>query len=206
MAAKPTTLPRWGETVGGVVGPTEAEPASGKKDIGWADAELPPAGYFNWWKRLVYKWIAYVDGLCCTALTYVGNPGNVASTAYYAWAATTTTAGSPPTNGSTPATGWQTGQTTHMVGLAGVVQQLAIRTGVLTVGGAVTVTLMKNGIAVPGFSQVIPAGTAQGTIYTVAPGPQAVAVGDLLEVQIANGVGVTQSIGVSPITVVLAQA
>src|SRR4051812_1478405 len=64
MASKPVSLPRWGEDVAGVVGPNEAEPLETKKDAGWVPGEEPPAEYFNWYKRLVYKWVAYLkDGI-----------------------------------------------------------------------------------------------------------------------------------------------
>lgn len=64
MASKPVSVPRWGETVAGVVGPNEAEPLETKKDGGWVPGEEPPAEYWNWYKRLVYKWIAYLkDGI-----------------------------------------------------------------------------------------------------------------------------------------------
>lgn len=69
---KPTTLPRWGEIAGsqGVVGANEVEPASGKKDTGWVPGEEPPAEYFNWWKRLVYDWIQYINDLANQAFTW----------------------------------------------------------------------------------------------------------------------------------------
>lgn len=66
--AQPASLPRWGETAGGVVGGNEVEPNSGKKDIGYAAAvggvgEAPLSGHLNWWMRLVYKWLQWFYGL-----------------------------------------------------------------------------------------------------------------------------------------------
>src|SRR4051812_14334553 len=60
MSAKPALLPRWGEDATGTIGPTELVPLSAKQDVGWANAEEPPAGYFNWLQRLTYKWLAYL--------------------------------------------------------------------------------------------------------------------------------------------------
>lgn len=62
---KPASLPRWANVGGDIV-----EPSSGKKDIGWIDAELPPHSYFNWFMNLVYQWAVYLDGLTGEALTW----------------------------------------------------------------------------------------------------------------------------------------
>lgn len=56
--AKPTQLPRWATDVAAPVTP---EPTEGKKDLGWAVSEKPPAQYFNWWMKLVYQWIVWVN-------------------------------------------------------------------------------------------------------------------------------------------------
>lgn len=57
--AKPSSLPRWADTVTGdttrVVVPT-----SGKKDVGWAAAERPGGQHLNWLFNLVYQWIYWL--------------------------------------------------------------------------------------------------------------------------------------------------
>lgn len=65
---KPSSLPRWGDNLadpGDIV-----EPSSGKKDIGWQDAEKPPHSYFNWLFNLIYQWCSYLNGLTGEALTW----------------------------------------------------------------------------------------------------------------------------------------
>ena len=62
MATKPltSTLPRWADTV--AADPTKVvEPASGKKDIGWAVAEKPPAQWKNWLLLQIYNWLVWLD-------------------------------------------------------------------------------------------------------------------------------------------------
>jgi hypothetical protein len=61
--SRPTSFPRWGELVGqqGVPGPNESTPSSGKMDIGWIPGEEPPAQYYNWYQRLVYDWLQWLD-------------------------------------------------------------------------------------------------------------------------------------------------
>lgn len=54
MAAIPDSLPRWAD-VGGEI----TVPASGKMDVGWEDAELPPHDVFNWHQNLTYQWLLY---------------------------------------------------------------------------------------------------------------------------------------------------
>ncbi len=54
--AKPTSLPRWADVGGDIV-----EPASGKKDTGWIEDEIPPAQYFNWLENLTYQWLVWLD-------------------------------------------------------------------------------------------------------------------------------------------------
>lgn len=56
MAAKPSSVPRWADVGGAIV-----EPSSGKKDIGWAAGERPPAQFFNWLLNLIYQWILYLS-------------------------------------------------------------------------------------------------------------------------------------------------
>ncbi len=36
-----------------------AEPSSGEKQVGWVHGNKPPAHWFNWWMRAVYRWITY---------------------------------------------------------------------------------------------------------------------------------------------------
>ncbi len=70
---KPAELPRWEEASGdqGVPGGVEIDPASGVKDVGWTVAEKPPAQYMNWWMRLVYDWVQWLNDLTNQALTWV---------------------------------------------------------------------------------------------------------------------------------------
>ena len=130
------------------------------------------------------------------SLSFIGNPGNTASTNYLAWGGASQAA--VAANGSVRANG----QTTHMAGFAGQLRGLIIKTGALGIGGPVVVTLMKNGVATALAATII-AGTASGAVVTATGAPVAVALGDILEVQIANGVGVTTSIGLSLITALL---
>jgi len=55
--SRPSKYPRWADNGGVIVEPTE-----GKKDIGDLTSEKPPAQYANWWKNLVFQWIAFLDG------------------------------------------------------------------------------------------------------------------------------------------------
>ena len=62
MATKPlsSTLPRWADTVAG--DPSKvSEPPSGKKDIGWAVGERPPAQWKNWLLLQCYNWLVWLD-------------------------------------------------------------------------------------------------------------------------------------------------
>lgn len=63
MSAKPTTLPRWSELVGNyqTAGANETVPISAKQDSGWIPGEEPPAGYLNWYQRVVYDWIQWLN-------------------------------------------------------------------------------------------------------------------------------------------------
>jgi hypothetical protein len=60
MAAKPSELPRWADTVSGdtdyVVEPTE-----GKKDVGYAVQEKPTAQGLNWILYKIYEWLQYLS-------------------------------------------------------------------------------------------------------------------------------------------------
>ena len=62
--AKPSILPRWGDTAA----PADVvAPNSSKQGSGWSNGELPPHTYFNWWQNLVYQWIQWLNGLLDTA-------------------------------------------------------------------------------------------------------------------------------------------
>lgn len=71
---KPSVLPRWGEEVGSqlVSGPEELVPIATKLDVGWDPGEEPPAQYFNWWQRLVYDWIQFLDDFTNQDLLWPG--------------------------------------------------------------------------------------------------------------------------------------
>jgi hypothetical protein len=64
---KPSTLPRWANVGGSVVEPTE-----GKKDVGWATQEKPPAQYWNWLLYTIYLWINWLNDITNQAFTWVG--------------------------------------------------------------------------------------------------------------------------------------
>lgn len=55
MATKPSSLPEWA-TAGAVVEPLLAE-----KQLGWVAGSRGPAQWFNWWMRLVYQWMVWLD-------------------------------------------------------------------------------------------------------------------------------------------------
>jgi hypothetical protein len=66
--AKPISLPRWAETVAGVPDTNITEPNEGKKDTGYVTGgDIPTSGGLNWWMRLVYKWIQWVDAAASIA-------------------------------------------------------------------------------------------------------------------------------------------
>ncbi len=64
--SKPTTLPEWASSA--IAGITE--PSTLQKQSGWAVRQKPPAQYLNWWQKLVYQWIVWLDGLTNEALTW----------------------------------------------------------------------------------------------------------------------------------------
>lgn len=70
------------------------EPDTTHKDQGWQNAEEPPHSYFNYWMKLVYLWVAYLDGLTNEALTWTAahifNAGVTISTGAAAVALTVT--------------------------------------------------------------------------------------------------------------------
>jgi len=53
---KPTDIPRWADTSGNVVEPSEA-----KKDAGWVFEEIPPSSYENWKEKLNGEWWKWID-------------------------------------------------------------------------------------------------------------------------------------------------
>lgn len=57
--AKPTTIPRWADTVAGDVTKLN-EPPNGKKDVGWLVAEKPPAQWLNWLFYWLYLWVVWL--------------------------------------------------------------------------------------------------------------------------------------------------
>lgn len=59
---KPSTLPRWADTVTGDATRFVA-PTSGKKDVGWATLERPAAQHLNWLFEIIYTWCLYLDTL-----------------------------------------------------------------------------------------------------------------------------------------------
>lgn len=69
--AKPTDLSpklRWATVP--LIPADVTEPDTTHKDQGWQDAEEPPHSYFNFWMKLVYLWIVYLDNLTAEALTW----------------------------------------------------------------------------------------------------------------------------------------
>lgn len=57
---KPIKKPSW---VTGVAGLTVVEPGVGKKAVGWAPDERPPAEYINWIYQNISDWIDYLDSV-----------------------------------------------------------------------------------------------------------------------------------------------
>jgi hypothetical protein len=75
MAAKPTSTPRWAN-LGGLI----VEPSSGKKDVGWVDAEKPAAESFNWYQNLAWQWTQYLsDGVLRGPLRVSNGPTTIGS-------------------------------------------------------------------------------------------------------------------------------
>lgn len=58
---QPTTAqpdsPEWASGVSADI----VEPSSDRKALGWEVDDKPPAGWMNWWKNLVYQWVAYLE-------------------------------------------------------------------------------------------------------------------------------------------------
>lgn len=131
---------------------------------------------------------------------FIGNPGNTASTSYQAWAAASQAA--VATNPTTPSEG----QCLYYPGFAGKIRGLAVVTGQLTAGGTVTVSINfihpGGGTTGPGISVAIPSGTASLTAFTSSSTGSFLAT-DSIAVQISNGAGVSASIGLSRIAVLI---
>jgi len=53
---RPTQLPEWDTSGANIL-----EPSAGKKAAGWLAGERPPSGWWNWWQRLVYDWVKWID-------------------------------------------------------------------------------------------------------------------------------------------------
>jgi hypothetical protein len=74
MSTKPTTEAKWADldVVDAVSGQNNVvEPAAAWKDYGWTRDEKPPRNYDNWFKRMVYRWITYLNLTAQRASTYV---------------------------------------------------------------------------------------------------------------------------------------
>lgn len=67
MATKPTNLAAW--NTGGA---NNTEPSAGEKITGWTVGQAPPSSYFNWWQRLVWQWLVYLDDIANIAWTWAG--------------------------------------------------------------------------------------------------------------------------------------
>jgi hypothetical protein len=64
--SKPTVLPEWATSGSAAV----VEPLIAEKQLGWVAATKPPAQWFNWWFKLVYQWIVWLDAFESTAHTW----------------------------------------------------------------------------------------------------------------------------------------
>jgi hypothetical protein len=56
MATKPSTTPAWATDV-----TNNDEPSAGQKATGWTPGQTGVSDYDNWWKKLAYDWIEYLD-------------------------------------------------------------------------------------------------------------------------------------------------
>lgn len=65
MANPPSSLPEWASAGGADI----TEPSEAQKDAGWADSDIPPNEWVNWWWNLVYQWIAHLAGASAKYLT-----------------------------------------------------------------------------------------------------------------------------------------
>ena len=55
--ARPTSLPQWADGAGADV----SEPPSSRKALGWVAGLIPPAGHQNWWQKLVFDWLTWLQ-------------------------------------------------------------------------------------------------------------------------------------------------
>lgn len=80
---RPTKLPRWADSGGIIVEPTE-----GKKDIGWLGQEKPPAEIQNWWQNDAYNYLGYLDQIKSLLIFGDGSDGNAVldGIATFSWA------------------------------------------------------------------------------------------------------------------------
>lgn len=63
MADKPDITPRFAAVDPTTLSAEVTEPTSGKKDVGWEEAEEPPHDYMNWVHAKTYQWLEYLkDG------------------------------------------------------------------------------------------------------------------------------------------------
>lgn len=139
--SKPSSLPRWATALadpGDIV-----EPLSGKKDIGWQDAEMPPHSYMNWLFNTVYLWAVYLDGLTGEALTWTAH--HIFSNTVAFAAAITGTSATFSSNfsiGGTLTAGATTVSSAHVSGTSAL-------DGNVTAGAAVTAagTVTGNNVA-----------------------------------------------------------
>lgn len=75
-ATKPASVPRWGETAGGVTTPNFAVPTSGEMDSGWNNGQtVISSSKMNWLAKLTYDWILYVKDANFVATASSGLPG-----------------------------------------------------------------------------------------------------------------------------------
>jgi hypothetical protein len=65
---KPSSLPAW--NTGGA---NSTEPSGAKKILGWIVDEAPPSSYFNWWQKLVYDWMVWLNAFESTAHTWTAD-------------------------------------------------------------------------------------------------------------------------------------
>jgi hypothetical protein len=128
-------------------------------------------------------------------VTFVANPGNAANTGYWAWIA-----GSQAAVALNPTTDQGVGQNRILIPFSGSLRGFKFKTGQTTAGNPVTVQV--NNITQSTLSQfVVSTGTVAGTLGGNSGGALfGVAAGDLVSVQINNAVGVTASIGLTPIS------
>jgi hypothetical protein len=66
MATKPSTTPEWATGGGAAV----LEPLLAEKQLGWVPGSRGPAQWFNWWMRLVYQWMVWLEAFEAEAHTW----------------------------------------------------------------------------------------------------------------------------------------